>query len=65
MRWIGSGDRVPSYDRYDLRIAQRFELDQAAAEIAAGVHNIGERYADIDDTDIIKRQSYSSFSAEF
>jgi hypothetical protein len=65
MRRIGSGDRVPSYDRYDLRIAHRFKLDQAAAEIAAGVQNIGERYADFDDTNIIKSRSYLSFSVKF
>ena len=65
MRWGGSGDLIPSYTRYDLRLAHRFKLGATNAEIAAGVQNLTGDYVDFNDVNILSRRAYLSVAAEF
>ena len=65
MRWAGSGDLIPSYTRFDLRVAHRFKFGAANAEIAAGVQNLTGDYVDFNDVNILSRRAYLSVAAEF
>ncbi len=65
MRWAGSGDLIPSYTRFDLRLAHRFKFGATNAEIAAGVQNLSGDYVDFNDVNILSRRAYLSVAAEF
>ena len=46
MYWLNQGDRVPSRDRFDLRLAKRFGPTGADNEFAVVMQNLGDIYAE-------------------
>ncbi len=42
--WYVDGDRVPGYDRVDLRLAREIRLPKADATLELLVHNLGDEY---------------------
>jgi iron complex outermembrane receptor protein len=45
-QWLGSGDKIPAYDRVDLRLAYTFRLGGKSAELSGVVQNPFGDYRD-------------------
>ena len=46
MNWTGDGDEVPSYSRWDIRFAKRFDFTGLDGEVALYLQNVGEKNTD-------------------
>lgn len=42
--WYVDGDRVPAYDRMDLRLARSLRLDEGGLTLELLVQNLGDEY---------------------
>ncbi|MGE0372657.1 MAG: TonB-dependent receptor plug domain-containing protein [Gammaproteobacteria bacterium] len=57
--WGGDGDSLPSYSRWDAKLAKRFSLGGLEASISLLVQNLlDEEYAEFRDENIFDRRTY-------
>jgi iron complex outermembrane receptor protein len=67
VEWKGEGDYIFPYERYDLRLAKKFKLSSADAEVSLVLQNIDGRYTEFrreseNETD---SRAYLQFSLKF
>lgn len=69
MIWRGDGDPVPSYSRWDARLAKSFNLDGTDAEIALLVQNLNRDNIDFYNNDPLinawERRTYLTLGLDF
>jgi iron complex outermembrane receptor protein len=62
MVWLGDGDRIPGYDRVDLRAARRWRTARSNMMLEAIVQNIGDDYITFRDENFFETRAYLRFS---
>ncbi len=67
VEWKGEGNYIPPYERYDMRLAKKFKLPSADAEVSLVLQNIDGRYTEFreeseNETD---SRAYLQFSLKF
>jgi iron complex outermembrane receptor protein len=62
MVWLGDGDRIPGYDRVDVRAAKRWRTAGSNMMLEAIVHNIGDDYISFRDENFFETRAYLRFS---
>jgi hypothetical protein len=69
MTWYGEGNPLPSYKRWDARIAKSFSLNNSDAEVSLLVQSFnGDNYDFYNSskyTNIQERTAYLQFALEF
>jgi iron complex outermembrane receptor protein len=65
MVWLGDGDRIEAYDRYDARLARRWRSAGTRLMVEAIVQNIGDGYVTFRDENIFETRAYLRLTAEF
>jgi outer membrane receptor protein involved in Fe transport len=62
MVWLGDGDRIPGYDRVDVRAAKRWRTAGSNMMLEAIVQNIGDDYISFRDENFFETRAYLRFS---
>jgi hypothetical protein len=65
MIWLGAGDRLPYYDRYDARLARRWHTGGSGMMLEAIVQNPGGEYFTFRDKNKFDTRGYLRFTVEF
>ncbi|MDH3979626.1 MAG: TonB-dependent receptor [Gammaproteobacteria bacterium] len=65
MVWLGDGDRIPGYDRVDLRAAKRWRTAGSNMMLEAIVQNVGDDYLTFRDENFFETRAYLRFSLDF
>jgi L-rhamnose isomerase len=65
MVWLGDGDRIPGYDRVDVRAAKRWRTAGSNMMLEAIVQNIGNDYISFRDENFFETRAYARFSVAF
>lgn len=65
VRWLGDGDDVDGYNRYDARVAKSFEVDNIKGELALIGQNLTKPYVDFQSNNIFERRAYLQLSLQF
>ena len=65
MLWLDSRTAVDAYQRLDLRIARRLQINTARGEVAWVIQNAGKRYQDFYSDQFFERRIFVSFALDF
>ena len=65
MVWLGDGDRLEQYNRFDARLARRWRSSGSNLMLEAIVQNIGNGYYSFRDENIFDTRAYLRFSIGF
>jgi iron complex outermembrane receptor protein len=65
MVWLGGGDRLAYYDRYDARLARRWRSGSSRMMLEAIVQNPGSEYITFRDENKFDTRGFLRFTVEF
>jgi iron complex outermembrane receptor protein len=65
MVWLGDGDRLEGYNRFDARLARRWRSAGTGLMLEAIVQNIGNGYYTFRDENLFETRAYLRFTVAF
>ena len=65
MSWLGDGDDIPAFSRWDVRLAQTFRLSDVDGEVALILQDIKEHHLEFNDQNETEGRAYLQLKLQF